>query len=54
MKNLSSPLNDYDALVIVATQLNEITQFVDSTVTKDLQTYSQVKIEKKLKFFSFI
>ncbi|CAF3419152.1 unnamed protein product [Rotaria sp. Silwood1] len=42
VKNLSSPLTDYDALVIVATQLDEITEFVDSSMTKDLQSFIQL------------
>jgi hypothetical protein len=47
VKNLSSSLQDYDALVIVATQLDEITEYVDSLVAKDLQSFSQVKRKKK-------
>ncbi|CAF3982809.1 unnamed protein product, partial [Rotaria sp. Silwood2] len=42
VKNLSSSLKDYDALVVVATQLDEITEFLDSSVTKDLQSFSQL------------
>ncbi|CAF1143877.1 unnamed protein product [Rotaria sordida] len=42
VKNLSSSLKEYDALVVVATQLNEITEFVDSSVVKDLQSFSQL------------
>jgi hypothetical protein len=51
VKNLASSLNDYDALVVVATQLDEITGFVDGSVTKDLQSFAQVKIKIKTKFF---
>jgi len=54
VKNLASSLKDYDALVVVATQLDEITGFVDGAVTKDLQTFAQVKIKIKTKFFSKI
>ncbi len=54
VKNLASSLNDYDALVVVATQLDEITGFVDGSVSKDLQTFAQVKIKIKTKFFSKI
>ncbi len=47
VKNLSTSLQEYDALVIVATQLDEITGFVNSSVTKDLQSFSQVRTGKK-------
>ena len=42
MKNLSSPSQDYDALVIVATELDQIKDHVDSAITKDLQAFSEV------------
>ncbi len=44
VKKLASPSNDYDALVIVATELDQIKEHVDSSVTKDLQAFSQVRI----------
>jgi hypothetical protein len=44
VKNLSSSLNEYDALVIVAAQLDEINEFVDNSVTKDLQAFREVRI----------
>jgi hypothetical protein len=42
VKNLASSLKDYDALVVVATQLDELTGFIDTPVTKNLQSFSQV------------
>ncbi|CAF4452886.1 unnamed protein product, partial [Rotaria magnacalcarata] len=30
VKNLSSPLQEYDALVVVASELDQIAEFVDS------------------------
>jgi hypothetical protein len=42
VKNLASSLTDYDALVVVATQLDELTGFIDTSVTKNLQSFSQV------------
>ncbi len=48
VKNLASSLQDYDALVIIATELGEIKNYIDASVTKDLETYSQVKIKNKL------
>ncbi|CAF1065602.1 unnamed protein product [Adineta ricciae] len=42
VKNLSSSLNDYDALVLVATDLNEITPYLDVAVTKHLQSFREV------------
>jgi hypothetical protein len=51
VKNLASSLQDYDALVLVATQLDDVTGFVDASVTKDLQSFVQVKIKKKTKNF---
>lgn len=44
MKDLSSASNEYDALVLVATQLDEIEQFVNSSVFKHLQSFRQVRI----------
>lgn len=44
MKNLSSPSENYDALVIVATELDQIKDHVDSSITKDLQTFSEVRV----------
>ena len=43
MKNLASSSNDYDALVIVASELDQIKEHVDGSVIKDLQAFSQVK-----------
>jgi hypothetical protein len=51
VKNLSSSLQDYDALVVVATQLDDITEFVDSSVTTNLQLFTQVRITKQMKSF---
>ena len=48
VKNLASSLQDYDALVIIATELGEINEYIDVSVAKDLQTHSQVKIINKL------
>lgn len=42
MTNLSTPLNDYDALVVVATQLEQLNDFVDSTIVHSLHTFRQV------------
>lgn len=44
VKDLSSASNEYDALVLVATQLDEIEQFVNSSVFKHLQSFRQVRI----------
>jgi len=44
VKNLGSSLNDYDALVVVATELDQIKEYVDNSVTKDLESFSQVRI----------
>jgi hypothetical protein len=44
VKNLGSSSNDYDALVIVATELDQIKEYVDNSVTKDLENFSQVRI----------
>ncbi len=44
VKNLASSSNDYDALVIVASELDQIKEHVDSSVTKDLQAFNQVRI----------
>ena len=56
MKNLSSSLPDYDALIIVATQLDEIKGFVDSSVVENLQSFSQVTkfLENKSLVLSFV
>ena len=43
VKTLSS-LNNYDALIVVATQLEEIKGFVHDSVMKDLDSFSQVRI----------
>ncbi len=51
VKNLSSSLQDYDALVVVATQLDDITEFVDISVTANLQSFTQVRINKKRNHF---
>ncbi|CAF1040771.1 unnamed protein product [Rotaria sordida] len=50
VKNLSAPSKDYDALVIVATELDQIKEYVHNSVTKDLQTFSQLnkKFNKEL------
>lgn len=40
--NLSTPLDDYDALVVVATQLEQLNDFVDSTIVHSLHTFRQV------------
>ena len=42
VQNLSSALANHDALVIVATQLDEINGFVDISVVNDLQAYLHV------------
>jgi len=42
VKNLSSSLADYDALVVVATQLDELKEFVHSSVTDHLQSHLQL------------
>jgi leucyl aminopeptidase len=42
VKNLSSSLQEYDALVIVASGLNETNDYIDASVTKDLQSFSQL------------
>ncbi|CAF1225032.1 unnamed protein product [Rotaria magnacalcarata] len=42
VKNLSSPLQEYDALVVVASELDQIAEFVDSSVIKHLQTFSEL------------
>ncbi|UJR21470.1 hypothetical protein I4U23_024555 [Adineta vaga] len=42
VKNLSSSLNDYDALVVVATQLEEITEYLDNAVTRHLQSHREI------------
>ncbi len=47
VQNLSASLADHDALVIVATQLDEINGFVDISVVNDLQAYLHVRIDKK-------
>ena len=44
MKNLSSSLNDYDALVVVATQLTDLNELLEGSVTKDLHAFSQVRM----------
>lgn len=44
VKNLVSSSKDYDALVIVATELDQIKEHVDKSVTNDLQTFSEVRI----------
>lgn len=49
VQNLSASLADHDALVIVATQLDEINGFVDISVVNDLQAYLHVRIDKKNK-----
>ncbi|CAF0934719.1 unnamed protein product [Rotaria sp. Silwood1] len=50
VKNLSSPSKDYDALIIVATELDQIKEYVHNSVTKDLQKFSQLnkKFNKEL------
>jgi hypothetical protein len=53
VKSLSSPSKDYDALVLVATQLDQIKEYVDSSVTKDLQLFSQVRIQISILVFLF-
>lgn len=42
VKNLSASLQEYDALVIVATQLDDLTDFVGASVKAALQSYAQV------------
>lgn len=44
MENLSSASSttNYDALVVVATQLEEVTGSLGSVVTQSLQTYREV------------
>jgi leucyl aminopeptidase len=42
VQNLSASLADHDALVIVATQLDEINGFVDISVVNDLQAYLHI------------
>ncbi|CAF3764811.1 unnamed protein product [Rotaria magnacalcarata] len=42
VKNLSSPTKDYDALVIVAAELDQIKDHVHSSVTKDLQAFTEL------------
>lgn len=42
VKNLSASLQEYDALVIVATQLDDLTDFVGASVKAALQGYLQV------------
>jgi len=44
VQNLGSSSKDYDALVVVATELDQIKEYVDNSVTKDLQSFSQVRI----------
>jgi hypothetical protein len=44
VKNLVSSSKDYDALVVVATELDQIKDYVDNSVTKDLELFSQVRI----------
>ncbi|CAF0753980.1 unnamed protein product [Adineta steineri] len=50
VKNLSSPSNHYDALVIVATELDQIKEHVDSSVIQDLQAFNQLnkKFDKEI------
>lgn len=43
MKNLSAPSKDYDALVLVATELDQIKEHVHDSITKDLQKFSEVR-----------
>ena len=43
VKDLSSSSKDYDALVVVATELDQIKDHVDHSVTKDLQAFRQVR-----------
>jgi len=43
VKNLSSPTTDYDALVIVSSELDQIQDHVDRSVVKDLQAFKQVR-----------
>ncbi|UJR27930.1 hypothetical protein I4U23_009190 [Adineta vaga] len=42
VKDLRSSSKDYDALVIVATELDQIKDHVDNSVTKDLEAYRQL------------
>ena len=51
VKSLSSPSNDYDALIIIATELDQIKEYVHHSVSKDLHTFQQVK---RLIIFFFV
>lgn len=42
VQNLASAAANYDALVIVATQLDEINGYVDTSVIESLQAYLHV------------
>ncbi|CAF0923922.1 unnamed protein product [Adineta steineri] len=42
VKNLSSSLTDYDALVVVTTCLDETTEFLDNSVAKGLESFRQL------------
>ncbi len=48
VQDLQSSLANHDALVIVATQLDEITGFVSGSVVNDLQGFLHVRIKQKL------
>lgn len=47
VKNLGSSLQEYDALVIVATQFDDLTDFIDSSVKQVLQSFAQVGKKEK-------